>query len=144
MKKATVTARLLALTLLLSLVLTACGGAGLSGTYVPSDGSEGKLVFSGSNITMVVPGDQMGLGTDFELKGTYKITGNKIAVNFSRDEMKKALEKIEGIEQYEAAGYSLDDLTDELMSEMGGELANADFAQSGNTITIAGQEFKKQ
>ena len=149
MKKTAVIARLLALSLVLVLALAACSNnsdGGLSGTYEAEDESV-SLVFNGNNVKMVTPGEEMGFASDMELSATYKIEGDTITIEFSNDGVKKAMEDALGSEmiaQFESMGYSLDDLIDEMMAEMGTEYNKVSFAQDENTITIDGTVFTKK
>ena len=66
---------LLTALVLLSLLLTACSGSKLSGTYYSADGISQSFTFHGDQVTMSAFG--------INATGTYKIEGDKITIHYS-------------------------------------------------------------
>ena len=69
----------LALFLVLAVMLSACGGGGLSGTWDVSGDPGTTVKFSGSTITSTSPDGEI-------RKGTYSVTGDKIELKWNEDD----------------------------------------------------------
>ena len=72
------TIALVSLLVCLTLVLSSCGGSGLSGTYTGT-GSITEMKFSGSNKITFKSSGNLGLS----MSGTYSIADGKITINYS-------------------------------------------------------------